>query len=184
MARTLRVGVHAPLTGAVLRKDGLDAVRDEVHARTVTAAFERGREAGRREAVQGAVQSLNAAVSRLDDARERAEQDLPREVVELAVEIADQLLRVRLADGAYDLERMVRNALAGGGSERSQCVVSVHPKDYAQLEGVVFREDTSVVPRADLTPGTVHVETRRGLLVRDPLEALAEVREALLEGLV
>ncbi len=184
MSRTLRVTLHSAPSGAKLRRDGLESVRDEVHAQTVTEAFERGRESGRKEAIGGAVQVLQAAAARLDAARERAEQDLPREVVELAVEIADQLLRVRLADGAYDLERMVRNALAGGCSDRSRCVVHVHPKDLAQLEGVVFREDTSVVARADLAPGTVHVETRRGLLVRDPLEALAEIREALLEGLV
>jgi flagellar biosynthesis/type III secretory pathway protein FliH len=103
--------------------------------------------------------------------------------VELAVEISDQVLRSRLADGAYDLEKMVRSALAGGGSERGRCVVRLHPADLQRLEGVHFREDTSFVAQSDLALGTVHVETTRGLLVRDPSEALEQVREALLEGL-
>jgi flagellar biosynthesis/type III secretory pathway protein FliH len=189
MARPLQVllGKRLPTHGivaAAVRADGLDAVAEEVRRREIAASHARGREQGRRETLEGAAKLLAAAAEQLEAARAQAEQDLPREVLELAVEISDQLLRSRLADGAYDLERIVRSALAGGGVDRGRCIVHVHPRDMAALQGVAFREDTVLVAHPELTPGTVHVETPRGLLVRDPSEALEQVREALLEGLV
>lgn len=184
MQRTLRATLTTPPARATLRKDGLDAVRVEVAERQVAAAYALGHADGTRATLEGAGRLLDAAIQQIDVARCRAEQALPREVLELAVEVSDQLLRARLADGAYDLEKMVRSALAGGGSERGRCVVHLHPTDLKRLEGVHFREDTSLVAQADLAPGTVHVEMKRGLLVRDPIEALEQIREALLEGLV
>jgi len=184
MQRTLRTTLTAPPKRAVLRPDGVDAVQQEIAARQVAAAYSRGRADGAREALEGGGRLLEAAVTQLDAARTRAERDLPREVVELAVDLSDQLLRARLADGAYDLERIVRSALAGGGIERGRCTVYLNPADLKRLEGVRFREDTLLAAQPSLTPGTVHVETKRGLLVRDPVEALEQVRESLLEGLV
>jgi flagellar biosynthesis/type III secretory pathway protein FliH len=184
MQRTLRATLVAPPARATLRKDGLDVIRAEIVERQVASAYARGWADGTRETLAGAGRLLDAAVEQVEAARNRAEQALPREVVELAVEVADQLLRARLADGAYDLEKIVRSALAGGGSERGRCVVRLHPTDLKRLEGAHFREDTSLVAQADLALGTVHVEMKRGLLVRDPVEALEQIREALLEGLV
>lgn len=184
MSRTLRATLTAPPVRAKIHKGGMDAIRAEIVERQVAAAYALGHAEGTREALEGAGRLLDAAVQQVDAARNRAEQALPREVVELAVEVADQLLRARLADGAYDLEKMVRSALAGGGTERGRCVVRLHPIDLQRLESVHFREDTSLMAQTDLTPGTVHVEMKRGLLVRDPVEALDQIREALLEGLV
>lgn len=184
MQRTVRATLTAPPARAALRKDGLDAIREEIVERQIAAAYALGRADGTRETLEGAGRLLDAAVNQVEAARSRAEQELPREVVELAVEVADQLLRARLADGAYDLERIVRSALAGGGVERGRCVVRLHPNDLKRLDGVHFREDTSLVAQHDLALGTVHVEMKRGLLVRDPVEALEQIREALLEGLV
>lgn len=184
MARRLQLTLTAPPARAAVRRDGLDAVREEVLQRLVAAAYARGRADGSKETLAGGARLLQAAAERVDAARERAERALPREVIELSVELTDQLLRLRLADGAYDVERIVRSALAGGGLERGRCVVHLHPTDLARLEDVRFREDTELVPDPDLAPGTVHVETKRGLLVRDPHEALEHIREALLEGLV
>ncbi len=184
MQRMVRATLTAPPARATLRKDGLDDVRVEVVERQIAAAYALGRADGTREALEGAGRLLDAAVQQVDAARNRAEQDLPREVLELAVEVADQLLRARLADGAYDLERIVRGALAGGGVDRGRCIVRLHPTDLKRLDGVHFREDTSLVAQSDLALGTVHVEMTRGLLVRDPVEALEQIREALLEGLV
>jgi flagellar biosynthesis/type III secretory pathway protein FliH len=184
MQRTVRATLTAPPARASLRKEGLDAIRAEIVDRRVAAAYAEGRADGAREALAGAGRLLDAAVQQVEVARIRAEQDLPREVLELAVEVADPLLRARLADGAYDLERIVRSALAGGGVGRGRCVVRLHPTDLQRLAGVQFREDTVLVAQADIAIGTVHVETSRGLLVRDPVEALEQIREALLEGLV
>ena len=184
MTRTLRATLPKAPTRAVVRREDLDTIRAEVHTRDVAAALARGRAEGVRDTLAGAAKLLESAAAQLDAARARAEQTLPREVVELAVEIADQVLRVRLAEGAYDLERIVRSALAGGGSDRGKCVVHLNPRDLEQLSGVPFREDTTLLAHPELAPGTVHVETKRGLLVRDPQEALEQIRESLLEGLV
>lgn len=143
------------------------------------------REAGRREGEQAAhaaaAAALSAAAERLDASREGALDDLAHTAVDLAVEIARCLLRVELPAGRYDLEGMVREALSFSGVQRGPCVVHLNPADARRLEGVAFRAGTRVEPDEGVSPGSVHVTTPQGLLVRDLDEALRSIRERLHE---
>ena len=163
---------------------GLEELGRKLEAEHVRAALAEERRAAHEEATRTAARALEAAAEALDAAREQAVAALSGDAVSLAVEIARQILKVEITASNYDLEQIVRATLAASGVKRGHCVVHVHPEDAAMLDGVVFREETVLQPDTDVARGTVHVETPRGLLVREPAAALEEIREQLLEDLV
>jgi flagellar biosynthesis/type III secretory pathway protein FliH len=173
------VHLDAAPCGARLAEGGrADALARLVEGRAA-AAREQGRAEGGAEALEAAAGALLAAAERLDAMREAARQSLARTAVDLAVEVVRALLRVELPAGRYDLEGMVREALAFSGVERGRCVVHLHPDDAARLEGARFRTGTVVEPDEGVGRGSVHVTTPQGLLVRDIDEALRSIAERL-----
>ena len=52
------------------------------------------------------------------------------------------------------------------------------------LKAATFRDETVISADSNVERGTVHLDTPRGLLVRDPSAALDEIREQLLEDLI
>ena len=169
--------------GARLVAGGLDALGQNLEEERFQAALAHERRAAHEEATRTAARALEAAAEALDAAREQAVAALSGDAVSLAVEIARQILKVEITASNYDLEQMVRSTLAASGVKRGRCVVHVNAEDAEMLEGVVFREEPILQPDADVARGAVHVETPRGLLVREPAAALEEIREQLLEDL-
>lgn len=138
-----------------------------------------------REELRGtATAALEAAGERIMEAIERAEESLSTDAIELGVEIARQILKVEIAASNYDLERLVRSTLGASDVKRGHCVVFLNPDDIEMIDGITFRKETELRGDASVPRGSVHVETPRGLLVRDPNAALEEIREQLLEDLV
>ena len=170
-----RVRLHAPPSAAQARPgDGETAV-------LVEAARREGREEGLRSALESGAGQLEALLHKVDEAAERSQEELARTAVELAVEIAAALVGTRIEAGDYDLERIVRAALADADLGRGACVVHLSPADEERLQGVLFRAGTRLEVDAHLPAGVVHLTTPRGLLVRDPEAALDSIREQLLE---
>ncbi|MSR63034.1 MAG: hypothetical protein EXS08_11380 [Planctomycetes bacterium] len=170
-----RVELTAPARAVRLLAHGAEAVR----ALELEQAFATGHAAGRDEA--GAV--LDVAVARLATLEEESRGALARAAVELGLAIAKKLLRREIAQGHYDIERIVRETLHEAAIGRSPCVVHLHPADHATLAAIRFRSGTKIaldegVPRAD-----VHVETALGLLVRDVDGALEAIERRLAEEL-
>ncbi|MEZ5973439.1 MAG: FliH/SctL family protein [Planctomycetota bacterium] len=145
--------------------------------------LERGRAEGEAQAIEGAAGILQEAADRLDAAREQALDQLAGTAVELAVEIARQLLQVELQAGNYDLERIVRSSLSHSGLGRGNAVVHVSPEDMDRLAHVTFRKGTEIEADAKLSMGDVHVQSPRGLLVREVDACLETIREQLLEDM-
>ena len=115
----------------------------------------------------GAAGAFEEAARRLDADREEAVEALSAFATRFACEVARHLLRQNIKDQAHDIEAMVRSTLAEAGVGRGKCVVHVNPSDAATLEGVPFRSGTTIEPDGSIPPGSVQVETPRGLLVRD-----------------
>ncbi len=136
------------------------------------------------EAVRRACGALEQAGQDLTAAREAAQGALASDAVNLAVEIARQLLRVEIAEQNYGLEEIVRSTLAASEIKRGRCVVHLHPDDVAALEGVTFRDETEIAADPEIAPGTVVLETPKGLLVREPEAVLEDIREQLLQDIV
>ena len=187
--------IPIPRRGAVRASTGALPVAVRVSALSFTDLSQRlqddwtrevrtaARAEGHQEAVRGACALLEEAAEQLDRARERAEDALASDAVHLGVEIARQLLKIEIAAENYDLESIVRSTLAASEIKRGHCIVNLHPDDAQSLSGVPFRGETELVANVDVPRGTVHVETPRGLLVRDSEAALDEICEQLLEDL-
>ena len=137
---------------------------DALVARHVAEQVERARREGQRAACETAAKALAAAAERLDLAREEAAATLASQSVELALEIARNLIRAEVP---------------ASGAGRGACVIHVHPHDAAMLAGVRFRAGTAIEPDETVARGDVHVSTANGLLVREIPEALASVEARL-----
>ena len=179
-----KVSLHLEPVAVHVREGDLDALAQEHADQRVTAAHERGFEAGLAAGAESGANALGQALIRLEAASERAQEALPSLVVELAVEVAGTLLQLRVDAGEYDLERIVRGALADSGVGRGNCVVHLHPDDHARLKDTLFRAGTTLELDPNMVRGDVHLSTPRGLLVRDLDSALETIREQLLEELV
>ena len=177
------VSLHAVPNGVRVAAGSLDELAQHAQEQRLAAAHDLGRAEGREELRATSCALVERVCAALDAARERALDEVTSGSVELAVEIARQLLKLHVQAGDYDLERIVRGALDDSGVGRGRCIVHVSLDDMELLDGVTFRAETSVEPDPDLARGEIHVTTPRGLLVRDLESALESIREQLLEDL-
>ena len=170
----------AALTSSLPFEGLVRQTSEALHQELQTSA----RDQAHTEAVRRACSALEQAGQDLTEARLAAEEALAADAVHLAVEIARQLLRVEIAEQNYGLEDIVRSTLAASDIKRGRCVVHLHPDDVAALEGVTFRDETEIVADPEIAPGTVVLETPKGLLVREPEAVLEDIREQLLQDIV
>lgn len=173
---------RAPRGARVVAEDAA-ALRARLSGEREARAFERGREQGRREAVEGAAGALEQAAERLDRAREEAADELARAAVELSLAIARELLVRELAAGGCDVEALVRETLRHSRAEHAPCAVHLHPGDAARLSQARFRAGVTIEADEAVGPGCAHVLTPQGLLVRDQRELLDAVAARLREAL-
>lgn len=178
-----RIQVGAPCTGVQESERSLEELAASTLRESQNAAMEVARKEGHDDAVAHAARALEAAASRLDSAREDAEEALAGNAISLAVEIARQILKVQISAGDFALEQIVRSTLSASEIKQGHCIVHLHPKDAESLKDVAFRDETVIVADGDIPRGSVQLETPRGLLVRDSNAALDEICEQLLEEL-
>lgn len=175
---------HAGDVNATVVTTPLTRIARELDVERTHALEQRVRDQVRQELRGTAVAALEAAGDQLAEAIDRAEESLSSDAIELGVEIARQILKVEIAARNYDLERLVRSTLGASDVKRGHCTVFLNPGDLEMIDGISFRRETELRGDASVPRGSVHVETPRGLLVRDPDAALEEIREQLLEDLV
>ena len=162
-------------SGALVHVGTLDSFERSARERD---CFERGRAQGETQALSGAASALSAAAERFDTARAQALDAVAASAVELALEIARELLRVEIARGAYDIEAIVRDTLRAAEVEGA-CVVHLHPDDAGALERAHLRTGTELRADPDVRRGDVRVATPQGLLVRAMDACLREIGEEL-----
>tara|TARA_R110002126_G_scaffold177860_3_gene326856 strand:+ start:1607 stop:2164 length:558 start_codon:yes stop_codon:yes gene_type:complete len=178
---TLTVG--GPIAGAELTSRDASSVLAERTERRIEAAREAGFAAGQEQTLAQFGPMFDSAVEHLVEFRESATDIMARDAVELAVEIARQLVQCQVKAGDYNLERMVRGALDAADVGRGDCSVHVATADYEKLQSVVFRNGTKIEADTEMNPGDLHVATSRGLMVRELEPTLDAIREQLLEDL-
>jgi flagellar biosynthesis/type III secretory pathway protein FliH len=170
-----RVRLERSPTAARLLATGAEAVLTERLARARAEGHAQGLEEGRR----GCAEVLDAAVERLSALEAEQHEAVTRTAIEVALEITRVLLRREIGAGNYDMEQIVRSALAEAATGRAPCRVHVNPIDHATLSGVRFRSGTEIAADSGVPRGDVHVETQQGLLVRDSDMALRAIRRRL-----
>lgn len=158
----------------------------EVRARAEAEAraHARGLAEGEARFVAGAMTRIDAAVEELRVAREASDRAVVEDTTRLALAIAREIVRTEIDAGRYDIQRIVREALAASGAGRAACVVHLNPIDVERLAGVPFRSATRLESDPEVSPGDVHVSTQRGTLVRDVDAALATLAERFQEELL
>lgn len=176
-----RLEVRVPVAPSALRI--VDAAEFRARAEAEARAHARGLAEGEARALAGAMRRIDEAVEELRLAREASDRAVIEDSTRLALAIAREIVRTEIDAGRYDLERIVREALAASGAGRGACVVHLNPADVERLSGVAFRVATRLESDPEVAPGDVHVSTQRGTLVRDVDAALATLAERFQEEL-
>jgi len=182
MARTFVISSDEPVIAARVSTRSLMAV----HKDSERAQAERAIERGTIEALAGfagAASALNEAAAHMHEERSRLEGEAVQLALELAFTITRQLVHTEVRANRHNVEAIVREVLAEAGAGRGTYTVHVCPSDLGQLSESAFRAGTSVVADPELTPGDVHIETPRGVCVREVDEALEELGRRLREEL-
>lgn len=175
---TLALHVSAPPTGVRIAETTLGALAD---ARRHEHE-ERLRAEGFQLATQSAVGLLERALEELAVERQGMLTNIAEHAAQLAVEIAQELLRKELKEANYDITAIVRSVLEET-SVSGPNTLRVNPEDAAALESVSFRTGTVIESDPAIRRGDVHLETAQGVLVRDIDACLATIRENLLEAM-
>jgi flagellar biosynthesis/type III secretory pathway protein FliH len=150
-------------------------VLDRLVAARIAEHRETGRASGRAE-LQPLLEALTA---RFAGELQELEDQLLRSALEIGLTVAETILHRELRDGRYELEPVIRECLALGTEGRGAAQVHLHPADAERLAEIKLRSGTELVPDPALRRGEVQVASALGLVVREPLAALARVREAL-----
>ena len=96
------IRIHAPVAGIAYEptRDLAQISQDRIEAR-LQEAYAAGRMSGLADRTEAGRTALEMAAERLDQAREAAENEVPGQVIDLAVAIARELLIVELHAGNY-----------------------------------------------------------------------------------
>lgn len=174
-----RLEVRVPANPVALRV--VDAAEVRARAEAEARGHARGLAEGAGRTLGSAIRRLEEAADELQRAREASDRAVVEDTTRLALAIAREIVRTEIDAGRYDLQRIVREALAASGAGRTACVVHLNPIDVERLSGVQFRVATRLESDPEVAPGDVHVSTQRGTLVRDIDAALANLAERFQE---
>jgi len=164
---------EAPAPEPALTAEQLEAARNEAYDQ----GFEQGRLAGAQE-VQAALQKqldtknrelasrLTKLMQQADAHFDQLEHVLASQVLELACDLARQVLRRELSLPKEALEPVVREALALAIDDGRPAVLRVHPEDAAWLEAGWAETppptQVRLEPDANLSPGGCVLESSQG----------------------
>ncbi len=143
---------------------------------------ERLRSEGYDSATQSAAQALDSAAQTLEDLRAELHSSVVETSIQLALEIAGELIHKEVSQGNHDMTAIVRQALTSASNSSRRAVLHVNPKDAEALAEIPFRSGTEVESDPAVRQGDVQLDTDQGLLVRNMDECLSSIRENLREA--
>jgi len=133
------------------------------------------------EAAENAAKLLDAASASLEETRREALDSVAETAVQLALGVVQELLRVELTSGNYDIAAITRETLAATSNAPGLTEIHVNPHDANHLAKMSFRSGTTVESDPSVRRGDVHVKTDQGLLVREIDACVRTIRERILE---
>jgi len=180
--------VEAPVDETPIEVELDDAARQALLEQACQEAFEQGEAQGRAQASlewqqrmddyvagqgQEAAQRLDAVVQTLNASLGDLQQNMAQGVLELACEIARQVVRQELRSNPHALKPVVQEALGMLVSDGRPATVRLHPEDHA-LVGPALQQDMVAaslqwVADASVPPGGCLVE-QAGMVVDGSLE--------------
>lgn len=115
-----------------------------------------------RQAAEAAARRLNELVEGLRAELDRAQEHMAQAVLEMACELARQVVRRELLADPKSIEPVVNEALAALVTDAQPIAIRLHPDDLAALQAGGDTQPTSDAPRwvadASITPGGCVVE--------------------------
>jgi flagellar assembly protein FliH len=137
--------------------------------------------AQQREQLAAAVGAMQAAVGRINDAREALLRGVEEQLLELAIDVAAKVLVQEIQAGRHEIEPIVREALEHV-PQRTDVTVHLNPADLADClpenldDGELRLVADPSVPRAGC-----RLDTPQGVVESSPIGRLEDIAEALTE---
>jgi len=131
-------------------------------------------------------QTVNAIAANLEKLYQETLAGNPADIVKLAVEIARKIVHHKVAQGDYDIQAIVEEALKRAPT-RQEIVIRLNPEDLGPCQR--YQQENPGNPFAELTftadwsigRGECLVETPKGIVKSFIEEHLEHIREALLK---
>lgn len=164
------------LDGKVDKGSSAEAIAADMEAlrrQSLEEGFARGHAAGcdetraaieepTRQATANAVRRFDAALATMQQQLAQAQVDMGQAVLEMAVELARQVVRRELSIDPKAIEPVVKEALDALMSDTLPVTVRLNPEDFAALEPSWAHQPDSQAPRfvpdVSITPGGCRVE--------------------------
>jgi len=154
-------------------------VRDEAAREGRDAGAVEGREAARREESQRLAEGVRRILDEVERHRSRLEAEAERDVVRLAIAIAERIIKAEVKRGTTVAENNLRAALKravrGHGLE-----IRLHPDDAARLRPAGEAGGATFVADPSISPGGCVVHTSAGTVDADIRTQLDEIERGLL----
>jgi flagellar biosynthesis/type III secretory pathway protein FliH len=137
-----------------------------------------------KENVIQAGKALEDAAVKLQQFQEEIFSSHREQIARLSVEIAGKILLKEIADGNYDIGKIVQEALKIAPAQQD-IVVRLNPNDLQQLQKITEDKgggalgNVKLAPDAHIGPGQCVVETDKGMIEYFIEEHLKQISEAL-----
>lgn len=174
------------------QQPSLEELLQQARSEGEAEGFEKGRrhaEEAVRSELAGAIEALRSAASSAAEASKQQILSLEREVVLLALAVAERIVRRELDEDDELAVRIVKEALAKAASA-SKAVVRISPRDMAAVQSALgelrgrLRAGSEISVEADeaVPPGGCLVVTDLGEVNAILEDRIGELRRALLEA--
>lgn len=187
MKKPMNLDISVPIMSVNVLDRAGEAVLNESQkkVKALTAELEQLR--AQNQQLVGVCSRLDQAVGMLNQAAEQVMAEYPQQIAKLSVAIAEKILQHELAEGNYDIEKIVTNALSQAPS-RKGVSVKVSPADHAilkekmesgmavNLQNIIIETDQS------LSAGECVVETDKGIVDYIIYDNLERIEKAISAG--
>jgi flagellar biosynthesis/type III secretory pathway protein FliH len=126
-------------------------------------------QAGRRDDVSGLCSVLNALVEKLNSFCENLFSRQREAIAALAVEIARKVLVREINEGDYQIEEVVKQALAKVPT-RNDLSIHLNPRDFSDIQKLIDKQNDNIlkgikfIADANVGPAECFIETPKGVI--------------------
>ena len=135
----------------------------------------------------GACEALNKAAAELDELRTTLFSSHRENLVRLSLEIAAKILAKNVADGHYEIEKIVLDTLQSAPPAKKM-TIRLNPDDLKAFEKAVVEQGLNLPPNTDLAsdwavnPAECIIDSELGMVEYMIDEHLRQIGEALLKA--
>ena len=132
-------------------------------------------------------QALSAAINEFKRLNEDVFNSHREQIARLSVGIAEKILQKEIAEGQYNIEKIVQESLKTAPSQQDVSI-RLNPDDLQQFQQILKDEGSDIpfgaklLPDANIGPAQCIIETDKGMIEHLIDKHLAQITEALKTG--